>query len=66
MSTKKDPYYEMEVLRGKYDLLRFMHDDLRVASNRLQEYLTAKVGPIEDIPDEVWGPFCDALKEASK
>jgi hypothetical protein len=35
---------------------------LRETGNALRDYLTAKVGPIEDIPDEIFGPFIEALK----
>ena len=35
---------------------------LRKTGNALREYLVSKVGPIEDIPDEVFKPFIEALE----
>lgn len=42
--------------------LRAENAKMREAGNALHTYLTAKVGPIEDIPDEIFKPFVESLK----
>jgi len=54
-----------EVPLSLIDLARKLEREnarLRATGNALRDYLTAKVGPIEDIPDEIFTPFCEALK----